>query len=240
MEMDMIEKLNERLRSYQIDCTDSQLQQFATYYDLLIDWNKKMNLTAITDPEEVIVKHFFDSITPAFFYPFSQQRMIDIGAGAGFPSIPLKICFPDLKLTLLDSLNKRITFLQHLIETLNLKNVDFIHGRAEEIARKSDLRESFDIAISRAVAKLNVLAELSLPFIKLKGSMIALKGARANEEIAEAQKAIQLLGGVFVKEHNFDLPEHFGERTIIIINKTKSTPIKYPRKSGTPNREPIQ
>jgi len=230
---------SELLALHSIKCDAEQIDQFNAYFDILVEWNKKMNLTAITERDEVIIKHFYDSITPAFHYSFNDQKIIDIGAGAGFPSIPLKICFPKLKITLLDSLNKRINFLKHVANELNLKELEFIHGRAEEIAKDKDHREQYDIAISRAVARLNVLAEISLPFIKTNGTMIALKGTKANEELAEAERAFKLLGGGLVSEHIFDLPDNMGERTIILIDKLKKTPSKYPRKAGTPNREPI-
>ncbi|OEF99683.1 16S rRNA (guanine(527)-N(7))-methyltransferase [Vulcanibacillus modesticaldus] len=235
----MIHELNSLLEPYRLTCDEKQLEQFNTYFQLLIEWNQKINLTAITEPKEVLVKHFFDSLTPAFYHELSDQTLIDIGAGAGFPSIPLKICFPELKITLLDSLNKRITFLKHVIEVLGLQNINCIHGRAEELAKNDKYREAFDIAISRAVARLNILSELSLPFVKLGGYMIALKGSNTYEEVDEAKKAIQIMGAKLTKEHHLLLPENFGERKIIIIKKTKETPKKYPRKPGIPSRKPI-
>lgn len=236
----MIDELNTLLEPYQIKCNGKQLEQFQLFYHLLLEWNQKMNLTSIIDPEEVLIKHFFDSITPSFYFSFQQQKMIDIGAGAGFPSIPLKICFPDLELTMLDSLKKRITFLDHVSEKLRLSKIKAIHGRAEEIGHNNQFRQHFDIAISRAVARLNVLSELSLPFIKIGGSMIALKGAIAIEELKEADHAIKILGGSEIKDHFFQLPKEYGERTIIILTKGKTTPNQYPRKPGVPNRQPIK
>lgn len=234
-----MEELKKLLEPYQVECTDVQLQQFETFYRLLLEWNEKMNLTAITEEKEVIVKHFFDSITPAFYYHLSNQKMIDVGAGAGFPSIPLKICFPELKMVLLDSLNKRINFLKIVGEKLGFTDFECVHGRAEELGQKNIYRESFDIGIARAVARLNILVELTLPFVRKNGMMIAMKGSHALDEIAEAKKAIEILGGELKETKVFDLPYEYGERTIILLDKTKNTPKKYPRKPGTPNRQPI-
>lgn len=234
-----MKELKSLLEPYNIICSDKQIDQFQDFFQLLVEWNEKMNLTGITEPHEVLIKHFFDSITPAFYLSFSNKKMIDIGAGAGFPSIPLKICYPELNITLLDSLNKRITFLKEVSSALSLSDVEFIHGRAEEVARNKKYRENFDIAISRAVARLNVLSELSLPFVKESGKMVALKGAKAEEEVEEAKKAFGLLGGTLEKTSPFELPNDFGERTIIIVGKERKTPKTYPRKPGTPNRDPI-
>ncbi|MFV9510306.1 16S rRNA (guanine(527)-N(7))-methyltransferase RsmG [Tepidibacillus sp. LV47] len=234
-----MEELRKLLEPYQIECSDFQIRQFETFYQLLLEWNQKINLTAITEKKEVIIKHFFDSITPAFYYPFSDQTIIDIGAGAGFPSIPLKICFPLLKVTLLDSLNKRINFLKIVGNQLDFTDFACIHGRAEEFGQKKEYRETFDIGIARAVARLNVLVELTLPFVKKNGMMIAMKGSNAKEEIVEAKKSIEILGGELMETKELNLPYQFGERTIIFIKKTKNSPKKYPRKPGTPNRQPI-
>ncbi len=235
----MIESLNYLLEPFNIKCSEKQLNQFNIYYEQLIDYNKKTNLTNITDLNEVVIKHFFDSITPAFYYNFTSQKIIDVGTGAGFPSIPLKILFPKIEITLLDSLVKRVTFLELISHELNLDKVTIIHGRAEEIARANQYREVYDIAISRAVARLNVLSELALPFIKKGGFFVALKGAKASEEVIEAKTAIKILGGEIFKEHSFQLPNNSGERVIIFIKKIKHTPLKYPRKPGDPNRKPI-
>lgn len=235
----MTNDLKQLLEFHNIECSDRQIEQFITYFDLLIEWNEKMNLTAITEPREVLIKHFFDSLTPSFYYKFTNQKIIDIGTGAGFPSIPLKICYPDLKIVLLDSLNKRLTFLKNVVASLQLQDIDFVHGRAEDIAKSVEYRESFDIAFSRAVARLNVICELSLPFVKTGGAMMALKGAKAVEEAEEAEKAINLLGGFLNEKHIFQLPDNMGERTIFIIDKIKGTPKKYPRKPGVPARDPI-
>ncbi len=235
----MKNKLQKLLETHQIICTDKQLQQFELFFDLLIEWNQKMNLTAIVEPEEVLIKHYFDSITPAFHISFTNQRIVDIGSGAGFPSIPLKICFPELKVTLLDSLKKRLTFLDVVIKDLHLDNIFSIHSRAEELAHNNKYRQTYDIAISRAVARLNILAELALPYVKVGGLMVALKGANAYEEEAEARRAIHLLGANLVDRVQLELPNHHGNRTIFFIEKVNNTPNKYPRKPGIPNRSPI-
>ncbi len=236
-----MEKLNKFLETYSFQCSKEQLEQFQTFYQLLIEWNEKMNLTAITEKEEVIVKHFFDSITPSIFIPFTDQNIIDIGAGAGFPSIPLKICFPDLKLTLLDSLNKRITFLQTVSQELGFKNMNFIHGRAEDYGQNKMHREKYDYAIARAVARLNVLAELTLPFVKVSGKMIALKGEpkQTEQEIIDSKKAIEQLGGKLSQTKTLELPNELGSRIIVVLDKKNKTPNQFPRKAGTPNKKPL-
>jgi 16S rRNA (guanine527-N7)-methyltransferase len=217
------------------------LEKFERYYELLIEWNEKMNLTAITDKPSVYVKHFFDSLSPAFYYDFSKSlSLCDVGAGAGFPSIPLKICFPHLKLSIVDSLQKRITFLQHLADELALTDVAFYHDRAETFGRKKEFRESFDVVTARAVARMPVLSELCLPLVKVNGTFIAMKGASAQEELKEGEKAIALLGGDISAVKHFALPMEQSERAIIFIKKVKSTPSKYPRKPGMPNKQPIQ
>ncbi len=235
----MMDELKDMFYKKGIDCSEKKLAQFSQFYQILIEWNKRMNLTAISEHDEVMIKHFYDSITPAFFFDFSNQKIIDIGVGAGFPSIPLKICFPELQMTLLDSLNKRITFLKNLVEQLGLMDIQYIHGRAEEIAKKKQYREAYDVVVTRAVAKLNILSELSLPFVKKDGYMIALKGSNAVEEVAEGKKAIKILGGRVKNVHTLQLPLNYGQRNIIIIDKTNNTPINYPRKPGTPTRNPI-
>lgn len=235
----MDEDIKPLLRLHNSNITDDQLVSFQKYYELLIEWNQQMNLTAITEPKEVVIKHFFDSLTPSFYYNFYNKKMIDIGAGAGFPSIPLKICFPDLQITLLDSLNKRLIFLEEVINKLNLKNITLVHGRAEDIGNKKEYRQNFDIAISRAVARLNIISELSLPFLKVGGTMISLKGSNVEDELKEAQKAIRVLGGQLDRTHFLELPEDYGHRNIVIINKVMDTPANYPRKPGIPNKKPI-
>jgi len=217
-----------------------QLDQFELYYHTLIEWNEKMNLTAITDKHEVYLKHFFDSISPAFYYDFTQITSIcDVGAGAGFPSIPLKICFPHLKLSIVDSLQKRITFLNHLAAQLELQDVAFYHDRAETFGRK-ETRESFDVVIARAVARMAVLSELCLPLVRVNGTFIAMKASAAQEELDQGKTAIKVLGGEINCIERFTLPIEQSERTIIFIDKKRKTPQKYPRKPGTPNKLPIQ
>lgn len=218
-----------------------QLEQFERYYELLVEWNEKMNLTAITEKQEVYLKHFFDSISAAFYFDFNQElSLCDVGAGAGFPSIPIKICFPHLKVSIVDSLQKRITFLNHLASELGLDNVFFHHDRAETFAQRPEQRESYDLVMARAVARLSVLSELCIPLAKKGGNFLAMKAAAGQEELGQAKKAIQVLGGEVADIQNFQLPFEESERTIITIRKTRPTPKKYPRKPGTPNKMPIE
>jgi len=224
-----------------IPLSSQALAQFERYYELLVEWNEKMNLTAITDKPGVYVKHFFDSVSPAFYYDFSEPfSLCDVGAGAGFPSIPLKICFPHLRVSIVDSLQKRIRFLQHLAEELGLKDIALYHDRAETFARQKEMRESFDVVTARAVARMPVLAELCLPLVKIGGTFIAMKAASASEELKEGKKALAVLGGEVAAAETFVLPFEEGERTIIFVHKTKKTPTRYPRKPGTPSKQPIQ
>lgn len=229
---DLIEKVN----SIGIEISQKQAEQFYKYMELLLEWNEKMNLTAITDPEEVILKHFIDSLT---IIPYLKEAdtVLDIGTGAGFPGIPLKILEENKKFTLLDSLNKRIIFLQTVITELELKNIQAIHGRAEEFVRKE--REAYDIVTSRAVARLNVLLEYMLPFVKVGGRCICMKSFEIEGELKEAKKAIEILGGKIEKVDEITLPTTDIKRKIVIIKKIKNTPNKYPRKAGTPVKEPI-
>lgn len=234
------EQFAETLQEKGIVLSDRQLEQFAIYFQSLVEWNEKVNLTALTSEADVYLKHFYDSISAAFYYDFNQARHVcDVGAGAGFPSIPLKICFPRLHITIVDSLKKRIGFLNHLATQLNIENVSFYHSRAEDFGRDAIYRESFDIVMSRAVARMSVLSELCLPLCKKNGVFIAMKGAQANEELTSADKAIKVLGGEMEAIRTFSLPQENSERSIIMINKKKNTPKKYPRKAGTPNKEPI-
>ncbi|WP_217588431.1 16S rRNA (guanine(527)-N(7))-methyltransferase RsmG [Lentibacillus saliphilus] len=223
-----------------IDLDDRQINQFATYYRTLVEWNEKMNLTALTSPEDVYLKHFYDSISAAFFVDFTGQHHIcDVGAGAGFPSIPLKICFPDLNITIVDSLKKRIGFLEHLSDQLGLTGVQFHHDRAETFGKNKQFREKYDIVTARAVARMSVLSELCLPLVKPSGMFIAMKGAQSAEELSESKQAIKLLGGAIKETHAFTLPSEESERAIILVDKIKQTPKKYPRKPGTPNKLPL-
>ncbi|WP_414045392.1 16S rRNA (guanine(527)-N(7))-methyltransferase RsmG [Macrococcus equi] len=234
-ETQFVQKLEEK----GFTVTDQQRKQFAIYYETLVEWNKLMNLTAVTEKEDVYLKHFFDSITPSFYYDFTKVTSIcDVGAGAGFPSIPLKIMFPHLEVTIVDSLNKRINFLNHLSAELDLTKVRFIHDRAETFG-KSEYRESFDVVTARAVARLSVLSELCLPLVKRGGHFIALKGAQGEIEVEEGLFAISILGGEVIQNHPLTLPEEDSLRYILDIEKKRQTPKKYPRKPGTPNKEPL-
>lgn len=228
----------QRLKEFNIKINDEQIKKFMNYMNLLLEWNEKINLTAITQPEEVKLKHFVDSLT-VLKYINDDDKVIDIGTGAGFPGIPLKIMKENTKITLLDSLNKRINFLNIVIETLNLRNIQAIHGRAEEIARNKLYREKYDVAISRAVANLSTLTEYMLPFVKVGGKCICMKGANVNEELERAQNAIKELGGEIKRVDNFYLSDNDNERNIIVIKKVKETNPKYPRKAGTPSKEPL-
>lgn len=236
-----IEQFQQLLKEKGIDLSPLQLEQFEAYYRLLVEWNEKMNLTAITEKEEVYLKHFYDSISAAFYFDFSKPyKICDVGAGAGFPSIPLKICFPQLNISIVDSLNKRISFLNVLAETLKLSNVTFYHDRAETFAQKQEQRESYDIVMARAVARMSVLSELCLPLVKVDGTFLAMKASSAPEEMKAGAKAISILGGKAEQTHTFTLPLENSERTIVAIKKVKASPKKYPRKPGTPNKMPIE
>lgn len=216
-----------------------QAEQFYNYMNILVDWNEKINLTAITDPKEVIQKHFIDSLTISKYIK-ENSEIIDVGTGAGFPGIPIKIANNDTKITLLDSLNKRLIYLNELIQELDLKNINTIHYRAEEAGQNLTYREQFDIAMSRAVAPLNILVEYLLPFVKVGGTCICMKGSNAQEELSNSKNAIKILGGKLEKIEEFKLPNSDINRNIIIIRKEKETPRKYPRKPGTPSKDPIK
>lgn len=232
-------KFLQHLKEKGFELTEEQKKQFAIYYETLVEWNEKINLTAVTEKEDVYLKHFFDSITPSFYFDFNKvQSICDVGAGAGFPSIPLKILYPHLELTIVDSLNKRINFLNHLSSELNLTNCRFVHDRAETFG-KGQYRESFDVVTARAVARLSVLSELCLPLVKKGGHFIALKGAQGEIEVEEGLFAISILGGEVVENHPLTLPEEESMRYILDIEKKRQTPKKYPRKPGTPNKEPL-
>lgn len=236
-----IEQFSAMLEEKGITLTSRQLEQFKKYYETLVEWNEKMNLTAITDKEEVYLKHFFDSVSAAFYFDLTQPiRLCDVGAGAGFPSIPLKIAFPHIEVTIVDSLNKRITFLNHLAQVLNLENVNFVHDRAEALGVNPQHRETYDVVTARAVARMSILSELCLPLVKVGGNFLAMKAAQASEELSAAQKAITILGGKLENTFTFTLPVEESERTILIIKKDKQTPKKYPRKPGTPGKVPLE
>lgn len=221
-----------------IELSELQKEQYRKYYDLVVEWNQKINLTAITEEDEFYTKHFFDSISLAFYKDYSNiESICDVGSGAGFPSIPLKILYPNLKVTIVDSLNKRIKFLNLVKDELELTDCNFVHARAEEFGQNKEYRESFEIVTARAVARLNVLAELCLPLVKKDGYFLSLKAQKAEEETKDAINAIKLLGGKLEKDLEFDIEGE--ERHILEIRKAKETPNKYPRKAGTPNKKPI-
>lgn len=231
-------KFRNSMNSIGIELTDPQLNAFETYYDMLIDRNKVMNLTAITEFDEVMDKHFLDSV-----YLFrsiklkADYKLIDIGTGAGFPGIPLKIVFPELKITLLDSLNKRVGFLNDVIDELNLNDIEAIHGRAEDIARDKAYRASYDIAVSRAVANLSTLSEYCLPFVKIGGKFVSYKSGDCADEVDNAKAAIHLLGGKINKIDEFSYSNN--SRSFIVIDKVMNTSNKYPRKAGLPSKKPL-
>ncbi|WAA09538.1 16S rRNA (guanine(527)-N(7))-methyltransferase RsmG [Fervidibacillus albus] len=236
-----IKQFQSELEKKGIHLTERQLHQFERYYELLIHWNEKVNLTAITEKEEVYLKHFYDSLTVAFFHSFEGRNIhvCDVGAGAGFPSIPLKIIFPQLQVTIVDSLKKRIVFLQQLVEELQLDNVQLFHDRAEVFGQNAAHRERYDLVLARAVANLSVLSEYCLPLVKLGGTFVAMKGSGGKGELKEGKGAIHRLGGQVMNKHFFRLPMEESERMIIQIKKEKHTPKKYPRKPGVPAKQPL-
>ncbi len=235
------------LKELHISLSDVQLDQFLTYYEMLVEKNKVMNLTAITEFDEVMKKHFVDSLSLVKVCELSGNlSVIDVGTGAGFPGIPLKIAFPDLRLTLLDSLQKRVGFLQEVIAKLNLQNAEAIHGRAEDFAKPGQLRESFDLCVSRAVANLSTLSEYCLPYVKVGGKFISYKSDKVNmeiegnrTEIEEAEHAISVLGGKLTEQREFTLPYSDIYRNLIVVEKKRPTPKQYPRKAGTAAKKPI-
>ena len=236
---EFFEKMQEKSTDLGVRFLVEQIEQFFEYMNLLIEWNEKMNLTAITDPEEIILKHFIDSITILKELE-DNSKIVDVGTGAGFPGIPLSIMNPTLKITLVDSLNKRLLFLKEVVNKLNLKNIEIVHASAEEFGQNKKYRESFDVATSRAVANLSTLSEYLIPLVKVGGKIISMKASDAKQELNEAKKAIEVLGGIVEKVDEFNLPQSDIGRTVIIIKKDKTTPNKYPRKPGTPSKEPIK
>lgn len=232
------DNLREKALQFKINLRDNQLEQFYKYMLLLLEWNEKINLTAIIEPQEMIDKHFIDSLS-IFPYINRKDSILDIGTGAGFPGIPLKIAGLDNSVTLLDSLNKRVLFLNTVIEELQLTNMQAFHGRAEEFNHQENRRESYDIVTSRAVAKLNVLLEYMLPFVKIGGKCICMKSMEIKDELEEAKKAIEVLGGEIETIEEIILENTDIKRKIVIIKKIRSTPKRYPRKAGTPAKEPI-
>ena len=228
------------LAEQNIILTDQQKAQFERYFQLLVEWNEKINLTAITEKEEVYLKHFYDSIAPILHGLIANQeiKLLDIGAGAGFPSLPMKILYPQLDVTIIDSLNKRINFLQLLAEELGLEGVHFYHGRAEDFAQDKKFRAQFDIVTARAVARMQVLSELTIPYLKVGGKLLALKASNAPEELTESKNALNLLFSKVEDNISYTLPNG-DPRYITIVEKKKETPNKYPRKAGMPNKRPL-
>lgn len=232
------EKLITSVDALGITLSEMQLKQFYTYMNLLIDWNKKINLTAIVEPNEIILKHFVDSLT-ILKYISGGTKIIDVGTGAGFPGIPLKIAKPSIEIVLLDSLQKRINFLEEVIKQLNIEKIKTIHSRVEDFGKDQKYREKFDMATSRAVANLSTLSEYLLPLVKVGGKVISMKGSFIGEELENSKNALNILGGKIEKIEKLNLPNSDMNRNILIINKIKNTPNKYPRKAGEPSKKPL-
>ncbi len=233
-------RFDEGLNSLGITLSERQREQFDRYYELLTEWNKVMNLTGITEYDEVCLKHFTDSLSVVRIKDMGTvHSLIDIGTGAGFPGIPLKIAFPHIRTVLLDSLNKRLKFLNQVIEELGLEDIATIHGRAEDYAKKSEYREKFDLCVSRAVANLSTLSEYCIPFVKIGGSFVSYKSGDSDEEIRQAENAVNILGGEIIKTDKFMLPGSDMGRALVEIRKQKNTPSRYPRKAGVPAKEPL-
>ena len=228
------------LAEQNLPLSDQQKKQFERYFELLVEWNEKINLTAITDKEEVYLKHFYDSIAPILqgLIPNETIKLLDIGAGAGFPSLPMKILYPQLDVTIIDSLNKRINFLQLLAQELDLDGVHFYHGRAEDLAQDKNFRAQYDFVTARAVARMQVLSELTIPYLKVGGKLLALKASNAPEELLEAKNALNLLFSKVEDNLSYALPNG-DSRYISVVEKKKETPNKYPRKAGMPNKRPL-
>ncbi len=226
------------LEELQISLSENQMQQFLDYYELLVETNKVMNLTAITEFDEVIEKHFLDSLSLIRVYDLRREvKILDMGTGAGFPGVPLKIAFPEIDLVLADSLNKRIKFLQDVIEKLGLKKINAVHARAEELGKNKDYREKFDLCVSRAVANLASLSEYCIPFVNEGGMFISYKSGEIEDEVEQSKKAVSILGGSISQVYKFDLYEQ--KRSFVLIQKKKKTPKAYPRKAGTPTKLPL-
>ncbi len=233
-----LDQFKKGLSDLNIDLTEKQIEQFLKYYEILVETNKVMNLTAITEFDEVIEKHFLDSLSLVRVFDLNRNvKILDLGTGAGFPGIPLKITFPEIDIVLADSLNKRVKFLNEVVETLQLKQVETVHGRAEELAKNKKYREQFDLCTSRAVANLSSLSEYCIPFVKEGGRFISYKSGEIEEEVDQAKRAIHVLGGKLDQVYKFDLHEQ--KRSFVIIEKVKKTPVVYPRKAGTPTKEPL-
>lgn len=233
-----LDQFKKGLSDLNINLTEKQIKQFLKYYEILVETNKVMNLTAITEFDEVIEKHFLDSLSLVRVFELNRNvKILDLGTGAGFPGIPLKIAFPEIDIVLADSLNKRVKFLNEVVETLQLKQVETVHGRAEELAKNKKYREQFDLCTSRAVANLSSLSEYCIPFVKEGGKFISYKSGEIEEEVDQAKRAIHVLGGKLDRVYKFDLHEQ--KRSFVIIEKVKKTPAVYPRKAGTPTKEPL-
>lgn len=229
------------LKELKISLSEKQIGQFMKYYELLAEWNKVMNLTAITEYEEVIAKHFIDSLASVKVCDYENVKtVIDIGTGAGFPGIPLKITFPQIEVVLLDSLNKRIKFLDEVIGKLGLEGIRTIHGRAEDFAKQKEYRECFDLCVSRAVANLSTLSEYCLPYVKVGGLFVPYKSGKIDDEMEQAKKAVSILGGTITDVVRFTLGDTDMERSLVVVKKEKNTPKRYPRKAGLPGKEPIR
>lgn len=238
--MDFKAKLKVRALKENIELSSKQLEQFEMFYKMLIETNKSMNLTAITDEDEVIEKHFIDSLSCRRVVDMDRiKKCIDVGTGAGFPGIPLKIVYPGIEFVLVDSLNKRVKFLKEVKEALGLDGLEAIHGRAEDLARDKELRAAFDLCVSRAVANLSVLSEYCIPFVRTNGYFVSYKGKKGSEEISNAQNCMNVLGCKIEKVEEFHLEEDEAERLLIKIKKCKGTPKLYPRKAGTPSKSPL-
>lgn len=239
-EKKMAERFDKELEELGIRLSEEQKRQFRRYYEILVEWNEVMNLTGITDYDEVNLKHFTDSLTIVRCSDMTRvKRLIDVGTGAGFPGIPLKIVCPEIEVVLLDSLNKRIKFLNAVIDELGLKNITALHGRAEDFAKKKEFREQFDLCVSRAVANLSTLCEYCLPFVGITGHFVSYKSADSDEEIKNAEKAVRILGGEIENVDKFDLPGTNIGRSLVNVKKVRQTPGKYPRKAGLPAKEPL-
>lgn len=243
MREELEKKMVQGMEKLSVVLSDTQMRQFEQYFQLLTEWNKVMNLTAITELDDVVTKHFVDSVSLVKALDRNEicdKKILDLGTGAGFPGIPLKIVFPDIRMCLMDSLNKRIKFLNEVIGVLGLKEIEAVHGRAEDYGRDREYREKFDVCVSRAVANLSTLSEYCIPFVKLGGCFVSYKSGKAEEEIRNAKAAWKLLGGKLEDVVEFSLPGSDMERILVKVRKTEGTNKRYPRKAGLPGKEPLR